>query len=283
MAREDVRGERVERQVRILDRPHGIARIEADADGLGTCRLDQPFQLARLHVAGMILDRDLDPGVHETSAHALQDLDGVVDVTVDPVAPVLRTAKDRTHDRRLHDPRSVNHPAQLFFRRPLRLVEHRRGRTDRAHANLDVDLQLVGAGAHASQIVGLERAEESNLAEVHDLHVPLGCELELLERRPVLRIEAEHVDAEPDRRRGMGERRQSVSAECHRRGARGLEKRSAIGRFRLSVCRHPNHLKESLKRTRYSGGRLVAKTISTRSNRRNGRPNLGNMKQTKGV
>ena len=121
--------------------------------------------------------------------------------------PVLRSARAAEHgadDRRAEDLGGVDHPRELLFRRSLRLVEHRRGRTDRPHADLEVEPELVGARAHLPQVVGLEAAEEPDLAEVDDFDLPLRGEIHLLERRPVLGAEAEHVDAEPDRRSRLG-------------------------------------------------------------------------------
>ena len=109
---------------------------------------------------------------------------------------------------------------------PARLVEHRGRRADRPHADLEVDAELVGAGPHLLEVVGLERAEEANLAEVDDLDLPLGREVELLERRPVLRAEAEHVDAEADRCRPAARRRR---CQGQRRRAKRLQEGTAIG------------------------------------------------------
>src|SRR5690606_10956037 len=65
VAREHVGGEHVERQVRILDRPHRVARIDRRADEVGPRLLDQALEFARLHVAGVILDADLDARIDD--------------------------------------------------------------------------------------------------------------------------------------------------------------------------------------------------------------------------
>ncbi len=125
-------------------------------------------------------------------------------------APLPSTARTM---RRAHDLRGVDHPRQLFFGGALRLVEHRRRRTDRSHADLEIEPELVGVGAHLAQVVGFEVAEEPDLAEVHDLDVPLRGEVHLLERRPVLRAETVHVHAEPHRS-GRRLRSSSGSLPC---------------------------------------------------------------------
>ena len=43
-----------------------------------------------------------------------------------------------------------------------------------------------------------EAADETRLAVVDDCDTPLRAEVELLERRPVLRSQAEHVEAKPN-------------------------------------------------------------------------------------
>ena len=157
-------------------------------------------------------------------------------------------------------------------------------RADRAHADLEVELQLVGAGADASQVVGLERAEEADLAEVDDLDVPLRREVQLLERRPVLRAQAVHVDAEAHGRRGLGVR--DRSPEHDRRGADGLQKASAVdGLLRTSVGHH-RHLRRGLMRkasgvviprilSRFQGSILLPPEFFSWRFHRFGRPEVG--------
>jgi hypothetical protein len=74
-------------------------------------------------------------------------------------------------------------------------------------------------------------AEEADLAEVDDLHLPLLGEVEVLERRPVLGAEAERVDADPDGRAGLlGQHRRGRRGD--RGGGHGLDELSTSGRDR---------------------------------------------------
>jgi hypothetical protein len=61
-------------------------------------------------------------------------------------------------------------------------------------------------------------------------HVPLRGEVQLLERRPLLRADAEHVETEPDIRPGLraGCGKGAAGAERDGGGAGGLQKRTAI-------------------------------------------------------
>ena len=147
------------------------------------------FSIATLMPASVIFEREF----FSTATSRL-------DVLLDAAPAVRAAAEHRPDDGGADDLRGVDHLRQLFLGCALRLVEHRRGGTDRAHADLEIEAELVGVGAHFAQVVRLEVAEEPDLAEVHDLDVPLGREIQLLERRPVLRAEAVHVDAESHRR-----------------------------------------------------------------------------------
>ena len=189
--------ERLERQVRILNRPDGIARVDADADEFRAGRFDQHLQLARLHVAGVILDRDLDAGVHHLRARVLQH----ARPSTRCAARCRRGGRRCCRARRARSASGRSCAASTIRPScssavPCALSNIGRRRADRAHADLEIEAQLVGARAHLAQVVRLEVAEEADLAEVDDLDLPLRGEIHLLERRPVLRAEAVHVDAE---------------------------------------------------------------------------------------
>ncbi len=55
--------------MRVFNRPQRIPGIQAHAHKVLAGFLDQPLQFARLHVAGMILDGDLEPAVHNPRPH----------------------------------------------------------------------------------------------------------------------------------------------------------------------------------------------------------------------
>ena len=98
LVHDDVGRERLEAGDRILERPRRVAGIDVDADVVGPGRFDQAGQLPRLHVAGVVLDRDLDPGRLRLVAHRLADLDGVPDVRLDAAvrAAILVAAEERS-------------------------------------------------------------------------------------------------------------------------------------------------------------------------------------------
>ena len=134
----------------------------------------------------MVLDRDFDAGIHQPSAHVLQHLDGVVDVRIDAVSAVgALPSTARTIGERTIFAASIIRPS-CSSAVPCALsniVDV--GQMER----MPISSRCFSSSARArtlAQVVGLERSEEADLAEVHDLHVPLGGEIELLERRPVL-------------------------------------------------------------------------------------------------
>jgi len=47
----------------VFERPAGVAGVEVDADEIRSGFLDECLQLARLHVAGMVLDGDPHAGI----------------------------------------------------------------------------------------------------------------------------------------------------------------------------------------------------------------------------
>jgi len=77
---------------------------------------------------------------------------------------------------------------------------------------------------------------------VDDLDVPLGGEVHLLKRRPVLLAEAVHVDAESHWRRRFLRRCEARGSAHHwrgerqRRGSEGLHKRPSICRHVVLCC-----------------------------------------------
>ena len=217
VAGEDVRGERLERQVRVLDGPQRIARVEAGADEIRAGGLDQYLQLARLHIAGMILDGDLQAGVDDLRLDGAQHFNGVLDVLLerDLAVAVGGAAEEATYDFRPYGGGRGGGASELFLGGPLLGIEEGRGGADGAHAELDFDAELRGVGANLLQILGFQAADEAQFAEVDHFQARFRAEIEVLERGPVLRAETEEVEAEFDVGGGGG--------------ARGLEQRGGAG------------------------------------------------------
>src|SRR5262245_59878664 len=109
--------------MRVLDRPHRITGIDADAHELRTGRLNEAFQFSRLHVAGVVLDRDLDAGIHDFRAHVLQHADRRLDVLLDSARAVGLAAQYTADDGRAHDLRGVDHASEWLLGRALRRIE----------------------------------------------------------------------------------------------------------------------------------------------------------------
>src|SRR5262245_58123990 len=157
VTREHVRRQRLEREMRILDRPDGIARVEADADEFRSSGLDEHFQLARLHVAGVVLDRQLQSGVHHARADRFQNADRVVDPLFDAAGetPILETSHDAAYEQGVEDARRWQHRGDLFVGGALRRVEYGRAWTDRQHPELQIDPQRIGMRFNLAEMFGV--------------------------------------------------------------------------------------------------------------------------------
>jgi hypothetical protein len=131
--------ERLEAGDRILERPRGVARIDVDADVVGAGRFDESGQLPRLHVAGVVLDGDLDAGRERVGAHRLADLDGVLDVRLDAAlrAAILLAAEVAPDHRRADDLRHADAVLQLLDGGAGLGVERTRRRADARHAEVE--------------------------------------------------------------------------------------------------------------------------------------------------
>src|SRR3954464_14589037 len=105
-----VRDQRLERHVRILEHPDGIARVEADAHDVAPDRIDHHLHFARLEIAAMILDRELDPRIDDARTKALDRLHHVVDVHVD-LRPLGVAAEDAAHAAGAEDLRCLERAA----------------------------------------------------------------------------------------------------------------------------------------------------------------------------
>ncbi len=231
MAGERVRGQRLQREQRVLERPYRVAGVEADSHEILAGALHQHLEFARLHVAGVILDGDLDAGVRRPRPHIAQHPDRVLDVPFDVQRPgaVLHAAEEGPYDRRSDVNRRLDHTGQLFLRRSLRGVERFGTGADRPHTQLHLHAQPFRVGPDLSQMRYFQSADEPDLGEVYDFCFVIRRVVQVLERRPPLRADAEQIDSEADlglrgRRSGGhgcgGEERSTVHSSHYAPGRR---------------------------------------------------------------
>ena len=133
-----VGNQHLERHVRILEHPHRVARVEADAHDVGADRLDHHLHLARLQVAAVVLHGQLHARVDDARAEAADGLDHVVDVHLD-LRPLGIAAEDAAHALRAEDLRRLECPRHLLFERAELRVERPRARAHRAVRQLQLD------------------------------------------------------------------------------------------------------------------------------------------------
>ena len=130
MGGDDVRSQHFERNLRVFHHPHRIAGIETGADEVFAGFLDDGLHLARLHVAGVILESDLHADVHGLGANRSkhlncflhQLLDGlgspVTVVTAEPMKQRIDFAPTAFATRK---PRSMYSPGSPYL--ALQLLE----------------------------------------------------------------------------------------------------------------------------------------------------------------
>ena len=76
--------------------------------------------------------------------------------------------------------------------------------------------ELFGVPADGPQIVRLQTADETNLREVDDFGLLRGAVVQQLKRGPILRAQAEEIDAELDGGRGVGKGEGGRGGEPHK-------------------------------------------------------------------
>ena len=198
VAGQDVRRQRLERQVGILHRPQRVAGVDADPDHVRSGGFDQPGELACLHVAGVILDRDLHARLERPLSDVFQDLDRIGDARLDSTRgyAVAEGPDDAADERRSENPGDLEHRNQLRFCIARGRVEDGGARADGQHAHFELDPERVGPAAETLQRPGVGRPEQSGLTEVHDLDAARRTEVENAHRRKTLRPQAEHIESE---------------------------------------------------------------------------------------
>ena len=200
-------------------------------------RLDEHLQLTRLHVAGVVLDGDLDAGIHDAGARVLQHLDRRSSMceldtafAIGAGAEKARTIGERTSlaESTIFASCSSAVPAPCRTSRTSGRWSACRVR-DRVRASRRARAPSSGGRARGP--------EETNLAEVDDLDLPFRGEVDLLKRRPVLLAEAVHVDAESHWCRWLLRFSEARGASCQWR-AEGQGGSSESFHERPSICRH---------------------------------------------
>ena len=128
-------------------------------------RLDEPLQLARLHVAGVVFDRHLDAGIDDLRARVLEHRDQSTSMCFSmpprrsaPLPSTARTMGERT----IFAASTIR--ASCSSAVPCSLVEHRRRRANRSHADLEIEPELVGVGPHLAQVVAASRLPRNRIS-----------------------------------------------------------------------------------------------------------------------
>ena len=109
---------------------------------------------------------------------------------------IFHAPDDAADERGAEEACRRQHCLDLRVRAALRRVEDSGARADREHAELEPDAEPVGVRAHAAEMIRIEAAEQPDLAVVGEADAPARGEVELFERGPALRAQAEHVEAE---------------------------------------------------------------------------------------
>jgi putative ABC transport system permease protein len=158
--RDHVRGERLQRYERVFHAPDRIAGVEAGSDELLAGGLDDSLDLARLHVARVIFERDLDVEVHGFGAHRPEELDRVLHVGFDGQRTEAVFARSHVAAHRLR-PHRVGHLQaleDLLADGRAVLVEALARFADAAHTAVDRNAMLRGAVLHLLKILRVQAA-----------------------------------------------------------------------------------------------------------------------------
>jgi hypothetical protein len=131
------------------------------------------FSMATFNPASMMRDRTL---CSTCTVFSMLASSGVVLVRSAEVPSTQRTMREPT--MRAAAAMRVSCSSAV----PFRLVENRRGGANREHADLDFDAELLGMRADRFEILLLQAAEESDLAEMDHANAPLRGEVEVLKR-----------------------------------------------------------------------------------------------------
>ncbi len=114
---QDVRGQGFQTGQRIFHRPGGVAGIERRADVFLAGGFDQGHQFPRLHVARVVFDRDLYPGVHRLAAAGLADFNGVGHARLDATFrfAIVAHAENAAQNRRAEGFGDANSQSQVLL------------------------------------------------------------------------------------------------------------------------------------------------------------------------
>src|SRR5262249_24079675 len=140
-----IRSKDFQRQKRVLDAPDGIAGIQAGPDKLLPGLLDHGAGLPGLHIARVVLDRDLHAQIHRLIADAPEELDGRLHVRFDRrrAEPVLARPHVAAHGGRAYRLRDPQAFQELLARRAGALFPAPAGLADAPHAAIDRDTELL--------------------------------------------------------------------------------------------------------------------------------------------
>src|SRR5262249_20926409 len=102
-------------------RPQRIPRVDAHPDEIPARVLDQLAELARLHVAGVVLHRQLESRVDHAGAHAAEDRQGLGNTALDAAgaAAIGDRSEDAPHEWQPDNLRRGNYRVDLILDRAL--------------------------------------------------------------------------------------------------------------------------------------------------------------------
>jgi hypothetical protein len=146
-----------------------VAGVQAGADVVRSRLLDQPAQLAAEQVdAAVVLHGDLDAVLAGRRRSRSQHPHALFEVLLERhlAVPLGLRPEEATHDRRADHRRRLDVLDHLLLARAEVGAEPPRVLVEAAEADLDRELQLVGAPAQLLQVLGVQRLEVSPLREM---------------------------------------------------------------------------------------------------------------------
>src|SRR5262249_54540898 len=134
------RAERLQAVEWILQRPERVAGVEIGENVVVAGSIEEAHQLARVHVARVVLDRDLDTRVQRSRAARATHLRGLLHVPLDATVrqSILPGAEHHPDQWRAHVLCHANPQREMFLRRAPLWFERLRGGTDTPRAGLDL-------------------------------------------------------------------------------------------------------------------------------------------------
>ena len=204
-----IRTEAFEHVERVFERPCGVAGVDIRADEIPARGFDEIDEFPRVHVARVVLDRDLHAGFLRGFFAGLEHLHGVGDAGADAALglAVVGPAEDHAEDRRAERLRDANARSQMLVGRAPVFFEAHGSRADAPRSGVDFDLQPFRFGPHVAQVAVVERLVSVEVGDEDAVEFERRGVVEKLRRFPAHRAHREIVHAKLDPRSGGGAQR----------------------------------------------------------------------------